>query len=123
MDTTINKQVKEWEKISATVKNNQELACKTYKELLQRNEKMVNHFLKRIKYMVRHFTKGKIRTSKKYKMRIITSMSLTGFQRKIKSLKHHSKNHQNGKKSLGSADENMETMKRRGHSGKQFSRS
>lgn len=41
-DTTINRQASGWGKISATVKTNKGSACKTYKELLQINKKMVN---------------------------------------------------------------------------------
>lgn len=45
-------------------------------------------------------------------MRFITSINLTSDQRKIVSLKPHFKIHQNGKKSPGSSDENVERLKR-----------
>lgn len=94
------------------MKTNKGSACKRYKGLLQINKKMVNpQNKKRTKYMSRHFTKGEIWKSNKYKMRFITSINLTSDQRKIILLKHHFKIHQNGKKSPGSSDENVERVK------------
>lgn len=65
---------------------NEGLACKTYKELLQINKKMVNHFFLKKKdkiYNQTPYKRGNLQTLTSIKMRFITSINLTSDQRKI----------------------------------------